>query len=376
MGKIKVCHITSVHTRYDTRILMKECVSLAKEGYKTYLIVNDSLDDEKYKGVFIKTTGFVAANRINRMLQGTKAVYSKAIKINADIYHIHDPELLFIGEKLKKKGKIVIFDSHENYELQIMIKEYIPVIFRMVIRFIYKKFETRILKKLDGVIIPCTFDKKKPFEGINSNVEIIGNLPIIDMNISEISEKNFHERKICCTGSLTYTRGIKHLVKIADKASCQLILAGIFSPKEFENELKKMKEYRCVKYAGKVSQEEAATLQKDSSIGMSLCILGGQYGKSDTLPTKVYEYMLAGLPVIIQKDDFTNEMLEKYQFGIGVDTINPKEVVTVINNMFEHPEKMREYGMNGRKVVLESLNWTEEEKKLCRFYRKLIESER
>lgn len=372
MKKVKVCHITSVHSRYDTRILLKECVSLAKEGYKTYLVVNDNLDDEEYKGVFIRTTGFVASGRINRMLMGTKAVYSKAININADIYHIHDPELLFIGRKLKKKGKKVIFDSHENYTFQIMTKEYIPSIFRKTIGFLYQKIEKKILRKLDGVIIPCTFEKKNPFEKINANVEIIENLPIVGDRVKELEERNFCNRKICCTGSLSYMRGIKHLVKIADKASCQLILAGAFSSKEFENELKKMKEYRCVKYMGKISQEEVAKVQKSSSIGMSLCVLGGQYGKTDTLATKVYEYMLAGLPVIIQKDNFTNEMLEKYQFGIGVETLNQKEVIRVIEYMFDNPEKMREYGMNGRKAVLESLNWSKEEKKLYGFYRKVL----
>lgn len=373
MRKARVCHMTSVHQRYDQRILLKECVSLAKEGYETYLVVNDNLNDEEYKGVFIKTTGFTAGNRIKRMVWGTKAVYDKAVSVNADIYHIHDPELLFAGEKLKKKGKKVIFDSHENYTLQIMTKEYLPVIARKAIGLFYQKIEKRILKKLDGAVIPCTFEKKNPFEFINSNVVIIGNQPIINGSIKETAKKNFNERKICCTGSLTYTRGIKHLVEIADKASSRLMLAGIFSPKEFENEVKNMKEYRCVTYAGKVSQEEAARLQNESSIGMSLCILGGQYGKTDTLATKVYEYMLAGLPVIIQKDDYVKEMLEKYQFGIGVETTDQKEVIEAINYMFKNPDKMREYGRNGQKAVLEILNWSEEEKKLFQFYRKIME---
>lgn len=372
MRRTKVCHMTSAHPRYDQRILLKECVSLAKEGYETYLVVNDSLNDEEYKGVFIKTTGFTASSRINRMVRGTKAVYEKGISINADIYHIHDPELLFAGEKLKKKGKKVIFDSHENYTLQIMTKEYLPSIARKAIGLLYQKVETRIVKKLDGVIIPCTFEKKNPFERINPNAAEVGNQPIIDGSMKETAKKSFYERQICCTGSLTYTRGIKHLVEITDKASCRLMLAGTFSPREFENEVKNMKEYRCVTYAGKVPQEEAARLQSESSIGMSLCILGGQYGKSDALATKVYEYMLAGLPVIIQKDDYVNEMLKKYQFGIGVETTDQKEVIEAVNYMFEHPDKMREYGRNGRKAVLESLNWSEEEKKLFQLYRKII----
>lgn len=35
---IKVCHMTSAHGEEDVRIFHKECVSLAKAGYDTYLV--------------------------------------------------------------------------------------------------------------------------------------------------------------------------------------------------------------------------------------------------------------------------------------------------------------------------------------------------
>ena len=38
---ISVCHVTTVHSRYDVRIFEKECISLAELGYNVTLIVND-----------------------------------------------------------------------------------------------------------------------------------------------------------------------------------------------------------------------------------------------------------------------------------------------------------------------------------------------
>lgn len=61
------------------------------------------------------TTGHTYSNRFKRMIQGVKSVYSVAININADIYQLHDPELLTVALKLKKHGKKVVFDSHECY---------------------------------------------------------------------------------------------------------------------------------------------------------------------------------------------------------------------------------------------------------------------
>jgi len=51
---MKICHITTVHTRYDIRIFIKECVSLARAGHEVILIVNDKFKDEVHNGVSIR----------------------------------------------------------------------------------------------------------------------------------------------------------------------------------------------------------------------------------------------------------------------------------------------------------------------------------
>ena len=103
----RVVNLTSAHPRLDTRIFVKICSSLAKAGYDVSLVVADGKSYEEKNKVKIFDVG-KASGRLSRMLKSSALVYKKALKLNADIYHIHDPELLPYAYLLKLKGKIVI----------------------------------------------------------------------------------------------------------------------------------------------------------------------------------------------------------------------------------------------------------------------------
>lgn len=51
-------------------------------------------------------------SRLSRKLFTTKNVYKTALSIDADIYHIHDPELLPFALKIHKRGEKVIYDDN------------------------------------------------------------------------------------------------------------------------------------------------------------------------------------------------------------------------------------------------------------------------
>ena len=120
---VKICHITTVHSAFDIRIFYKECVSLTKAGFETHIIA-PHLKDEFVNGIFIHSLP-KPKNRKERVLKLLNLAFKKAVDLNADIYHFHDPELIPVGLKLKKIGKIVIYDVHEDVPRDILTKEYI-----------------------------------------------------------------------------------------------------------------------------------------------------------------------------------------------------------------------------------------------------------
>ena len=368
---VKVCHMTSAHPRYDTRIFQKECTSLAGNGYEVYLVVNDGLDSENKDGVNIVSTGYVPKNRKDRMKNGTKAVYETAVKLDADIYHFHDPELLPKGLKLKNMGKKVIFDSHEIYYYQIQYKYYIPVFLRKLIANCYKYYERNVVSKIDAVIVPSTLRGENFFKDVAKKTTLINNVP----KKSSIQKVDYKEKSLpiscCMLGSLSISRGLKETLVASKNTDVKLILAGDDSKLSGEGKTffyKQLKENKLLEYWGYVDRNKVNEIYQESHIGISLLYNLGQYNLSDNLPTKVYEYMLAGIPVVVSKQRYSEEFFNKYPAGILVDVENQKEIDDAICYLRDHPKEAAEMGELGHKIVSEKYCWEEESKKLLDLY--------
>lgn len=368
---IKVCHITSVHQRYDTRIFLKECTSLAEAGYEVTLLVADEKPKERLNDVDIIPVHGIPKSRISRILKSGSMMLNSALEINAEVYHLHDPELLRLAVKLKKTGKRVIFDSHEDYPEQIKAKTYIPFLLRNIISAIYKYYETRVVQKIDAVIIPCTTNEGINFFENRSHITaIISNTPILAefYDRYDSTETPKDNRTLCLIGGLTYNRGLTHLIKAVYKARAKLILAGTFSPLSYREELEKMPEYECVDYRGVLGRKEVLQVYKESSMGVATSLYVGQYNMGDILATKVYECMSMGLPVIITRFPFVEKVNSKYKFAITVDPSNINAIAKAVRFLIDNPEKAKEMGENGRRAIVEEYNWGIEEQKLIALY--------
>lgn len=372
----RVCHFSSAHAPNDTRIFHKQCASLSREGYDVTLVVkakdSQSVGTTVEKGVKVIQVPVDSSSRLKRIIFGAKAVYQKALEVDADIYEFHDPELLPYGLKLARKGKKVIFDSHEDYPTQIMEKEWIPSVLRRLISSVYRVYETHVVKNLDAVLFPCTQNGINIFEGRAKQTVIISNAVMLEEMLSPDAASGQRDgRTICCTGSLTYQRGITHLIQAAHLAGVRLILAGKYSSDEYQQELEQMPEYECVDYRGYLGREELAQVYASSSIGMSTILNVGQYSSLDNFPTKVYEYMAAGLPVIVSDYPFMRRSVQQDQFGVAVDPADSEAIAAAIRKILADPNQAQLMGERGRQAVVQKYNWGIEEQKLFALYRSL-----
>lgn len=367
----KVCHMTSAHPPEDVRIFHKECVSLAKAGYDVYLVERG--ESYEKNGIHIVGVGQPSGGRLSRMTSFAKKVYEAALTLDADVYHFHDPELLPYGLKLKRKGKRVIFDSHEKYTEQIKRKPYLPGWCTRIIAKAYGIYEEYMLKRIDGLIFPCLKDGKHPFAGMCSHITTVNNVPRLE-ELYDCYDQHIpkYERSIVHIGSLTHARGVTHVVKAAELSCCTAYLGGTFSPASYQMEVEALPEFSHVRYLGQLSRPQVLETLQRCQVGMATLLNVGQYNQYDNLATKVYEYMSLGLPTILSNSPYNQKIVEKYQFGVCVDPENMDEIAGAIRYLLDYPEEARQMGENGRRAVKEEFNWGVEEKRLLALYEDIL----
>lgn len=351
----KICHMTSAHPWNDIRIFVKECQSLVSAGNEVYLVCEGINREEN--GVHIVGCGEKPASRRERMRGFARKVYERAVALDCDIYHLHDPELLPCGVKLKKLGKKVIFDSHEDIPGQILDKGWLPFPVRKLVSMAYKLYETNCVKQFDAVVT-ATPHIAELFIGRCNKVVAVNNYPKFDD--IEFHDTPFDQRDsiVCYAGRISEIRGVNIMLEAMEGIDATLILAGPGDTVSNKGE--------SIKYLGCIDHSEVNKLYGDAVVG--LCILKPTPNYYYSKPIKMYEYMMAGLPFICSDFPAWKDLVQKSGAGVCVNAENVQEVRKGILELLNNRKMAQEMGQKGREWVVKNCNWDTEKKTLISLY--------
>jgi glycosyltransferase involved in cell wall biosynthesis len=110
-----------------------------------------------------------------------------------------------------------------------------------------------------------------------------------------------------------------------------------------------------VKFLGGIDRREIPSLLNASDI--CLATLRDSPIFRTVVPTKLYEYMAAGRPIICNVPGEATEMLERAGTGVYVPAADPDALVGAIKMLIADPERRFAMGRAGREAVRKDASW-------------------
>lgn len=366
MRKKIVCHLSAVHQAHDTRILNRECGSLTKLG-KIILIARHP-KRETIRGVDIHPFPEFP-NRLLRVLLAPWVMFFMAMRIRADIYHVHDPELILMLRILGLfTGAKTVYDVHEHVSANVRSRPYGNQLLRDTLARIYDTLSGFFVRQFDGVVA-ATDEIARELHEYRSEVTVVHNYPEIPDGLESPGFED-REKAVCYIGSLTRNRGVKELIEATAIAEVPLLLGGTFSEPSFQQECQRLPGWKNVQALGYVSRDEFWSVLSRCRAGVVTFYPTGNYIRS--MPNKLFEYMAAGLPVIASDFPYWKQFTTDAGTGIQVPPKNPEAIAAVIARVVDDANVWRKMSENGSRLAREKFNWQTEEQTLLKLYTRLL----
>ncbi|MDJ0751168.1 MAG: glycosyltransferase [Woeseiaceae bacterium] len=369
---LKVVHLSTVHPITDNRIFYKQCLSFAGAGFDTVLIIPHTAD-ERIEGVQVRALR-KPRGRLSRLFLTGPELLGKALKERANAYHIHDPELTWVGLVLRLLGRPVVFDMHENLPKQIRSKDWIWPIARRPISFLVGLIERIALPWMHVVFAEVSYAQDYPW--IKRSVTVL-NLP----RLSQLPEPNLESRdkrgfSVGYIGRLHEDRGamtmLEALALLKEEGmtiSCDIVGDG--APKLIQAMESFCRQNNLqVTLHGPKKSSDGLKIIAANAVGLALLKPIPNYVES--YPTKIFEYMALGIPVVASDFPLYRSIIDRHTCGICVDAEDVRDVAGAIRRLCQSSEMRSKYGENGLRAVHTHYSWDEEASKLLTYYRERL----
>ncbi len=360
-----VVMLTTVHRATDCRIFHREAKTLARAGLSV-CVIGQHPKSECIDGVSISALP-EGGSRAQRLLLDARTL-KRALEISGKLYIFHDPELFGVALLLRALGKKVVFDCHEIVPLQILQKYWIPKPLRLLLSPMATAWLWLTSRMLSGIIAV-----NEVVAGLcpNRRTIVIRNTP--DQTSLEVSSQGepVHLRRniVIYAGLISRIRGISELVDSFRELQglAELWLVGEFDTEDFQRQIVESMPAN-VEWLGWKASPELFKLYQQAKIGVHIPYPTKNHRR--TMPTKMFQYLGSGLPMIASNFPEWTEVLEGC--GIQVDPRDVGQIRDAIRSLLESDSTVASMSAVGRERVAKYFDWEQDGETLVNFCSSLI----
>lgn len=290
------------------------------------------------------------------------------LKIRPQIVHIFVAELLPLAFVFRWLGAEVIYEVQENLYKKIPLKSYNRGWF---FELMFRHFDQQARRFFKFVLTEDAYLQE--YKNLLRPFAVVHNFAESRWLSWPLPQPNYHSPSFFYAGVISLERGFDTMVAALKKVSLQYpnVHLRLFGHLRISEEsLRDLSDYEAMQnhltFYGYVAQEQAFEYAKTSLAGIVLLKPVGDY--VDSYPTKLFDYMALGLPVITSDLPLLKEVIEAHKCGFCVSAYDADSLAHAMITCIENPVLMTQMGRNGREAVINKYNWEKEGASLLNLY--------
>ncbi len=345
----RVAHLSTLHPPRDNRIFNKECRSLAASGVDLWFLGAQE-HDEVVDGV--EVVGLSTASGIVGRLKAQWRAFRALERVRPSLVHVHDPELIpmvWLWKSVRRKA--AIYDAHEDLVGQMDDKPYIPRLVHPLAMLLAKGLVKLADKGFDGIVAAT-----EHIAGLysNPNRAVVHNYPYLHEYPASSAEHV--PGRVVYVGMLSQGRQVDVMIDaVRQVPGATLLVAG-----KADDDIRPLLESGDprIDYRGMLPSTEVPGIVASGSIGLVFLKPLGNY--VDSLPTKLFEYMAAGIPAVVSDFPWLRRILGGHDCCVFVDTTTAAAPAEAIAALVADPVRAAEMGRRGRAAIEQEFNFEAE----------------
>ncbi|QDK83103.1 glycosyltransferase family 4 protein [Spirosoma sp. KCTC 42546] len=371
MRKVRVLHVSTAHQPQDPRIVFKQCQTLS-EQYEVFCALPNADPTIAPAIHFIRLPYFRRV--IWRILLTCPFILLRCLWLRPKLVHVYVPEFLPFAYVFQLLGAKVIYEVQENLHKKMHLK---TINNGFLLTTVFAWFDH--LARKHFYLIFTEHGYLNTYTTLAKPHEVIYNYPLLPFlePFQQPYSPNLAQPSFFYIGWLSFERAFDTLVEALAqlKTTYPNFNLHLFGQRRFtERDLATLPFFSDVQdnihFYGYTDQRIAFKQAVGATVGLALLKPVGDYPES--YPTKLFEYMALGLPVITSDFTLYQDIVERHQCGFCVSPYKPAQLAEALIYLADHPDAARLMGQRGFRAVEQFYNWTSEARKLLIFYERIL----